>query len=70
MRPGDVVRVKVKETGEKVRARVTSIQTESQMIDVTRGPDAVLLGLEPSTFREFAPGMRTTTITLELIEGP
>lgn len=69
MKTGDEVRVKVKETGEKVRALVTMIETETAMVDVTLGPEAAKLGERPDTFRRYMPGMTQTTITLTVI-GP
>ena len=69
MKPGDVVRVKVKETGEKVSALVTDVRAETEMLDVTLGPDAVRLGLEPDVSRQFMPGRTQRTITLVVL-GP
>lgn len=64
MKPGDIVRVKVKETGEKVRAVVTDIRVDTEMVDVTRSG---MFGDPVDTFRQSVPGRTTTTITLEVI---
>lgn len=68
MKPGDVVRVKVKETGEKVRARIIAIQTDTEPIEVTMG-GLFPGGPPPDQFRTYAPGRTTTTITLILDES-
>lgn len=61
-----MVRIKVKETGEKVRATVTDIRVETEQIEVTLDGS---MGEPPSGHRAFIPGRRSTTITLILDES-
>ena len=66
MRPGDVVRVKVKETGEKVTAMITEIDVNTDPINVTRGG---MFGQPPDTMEVYVPGPRKTTIKLVVMES-
>jgi hypothetical protein len=50
-----------------VRAIVRRIDIECDVHEVTLGPEAFKLGLEPSRHREWIPGMKSATIELLLL---
>jgi len=63
MKAGDIVRVKVGETGEKVTAVVTDVNIHTDQIETTLG-GLTPGGPPPDPYRKFVLGRSQTTITL------
>jgi hypothetical protein len=63
---GDEVRVKG--DGWKRAGRVTGIDEQVEVIDVTR--DGSMYPFVADTSRQYAPGLRSTTLTVELTDEP
>jgi hypothetical protein len=67
MRPGDRIKIRDAEGG-RWWGLVTHVDSQTEMIDVTIG-GLTPGGPPPDTYRRFAPGKTSVTLTVEL-QGP
>lgn len=51
-----------------VKVLVRSVSVDTDLIEVTLGPEAAKLGLEPDQYRKFAPGTRSARMTMVVME--
>lgn len=66
MQPGDRVRIRTEDKSVKLWGRVIAMDTTTEMVDVTLGPEAAKLGERPDVARRFAPGRTSMRLTIEV----
>lgn len=66
-KPGDRVRIRTEDKSRKVWGRVINVVSDTEMIDVTLGPEAAAaMGIPLPAWREFMPGKTSVRIEIEL----